>query len=169
MKSSLCPHLTDSGLHTWQVVMSADLEQVGNAMYDGRVPSLWMAKSYPSMKPLGSYITDLIERLSMLSKWIEHGPPPVFWISGFYFTHAFLTGVKQNFARRHKVPIDTVTFDYVCMPQVSCCAGWSFRVCVSRHWVVSASVCCVRHQVGWAALGMTCTLYAVKRCSIQSR
>ncbi len=102
-----------------QVVMSADLEQVGNAMYDGRVPSLWMAKSYPSMKPLGSYVTDLIERLNMLSRWIEHGPPAVFWISGFYFTHAFLTGVKQNFARRHKVPIDTVVFDYVCMPPVS--------------------------------------------------
>ncbi|KAA6419936.1 MAG: dynein heavy chain axonemal [Trebouxia sp. A1-2] len=99
-----------------QVVMSADLEQVGNAMYDGRVPSLWMAKSYPSMKPLGSYVTDLIERLNMLNRWIEHGPPAVFWISGFYFTHAFLTGVKQNFARRHKVPIDTVVFDYVCMP-----------------------------------------------------
>ncbi|KAL0050690.1 hypothetical protein WJX82_005287 [Trebouxia sp. C0006] len=99
-----------------QVVMSGDLEQVGNAMYDGRVPSLWMAKSYPSMKPLGSYVTDLIERLNMLSRWIEHGPPAVFWISGFYFTHAFLTGVKQNFARRHKVPIDTVVFDYVCMP-----------------------------------------------------
>ena len=102
-----------------QVVMSADLEQVGNAMYDGKVPALWMAKSYPSMRPLGSYITDLIERLSMLSKWIESGPPTVFWISGFYFTHAFLTGVKQNFARRHKVPIDTVVFDYVCMPPVS--------------------------------------------------
>lgn len=113
-----------------QVVMSADLEQVGNAMYDGRVPCLWMAKSYPSMKPLGSYITDLIERLTMLSKWIEHGPPPVFWISGFYFTHAFLTGVKQNFARRHKVPIDTVTFDYVCMPQVSCYTWCSSLYCV---------------------------------------
>lgn len=108
-----------------QVVMSADLEQVGNAMYDGRVPALWMAKSYPSMKPLGSYITDLIERLAMLSKWIESGPPTVFWISGFYFTHAFLTGVKQNFARRHKVPIDTVVFDYVCMPPVSPLASFA--------------------------------------------
>lgn len=125
--------------------MSADLEQVGNAMYDGRVPSLWMAKSYPSMKPLGSYITDLIERLTMLSKWIEQGPPPVFWISGFYFTHAFLTGVKQNFARRHKVPIDTVTFDYVCMPQVS----------------VNGCVCCVKKSGSAYNRGKHCAQVAV--------
>lgn len=131
---------------TWQVVMSADLEQVGNAMYDGRVPALWMARSYPSMKPLGSYITDLIERLTMLSKWIEQGPPPVFWISGFYFTHAFLTGVKQNFARRHKVPIDTVTFDYVCMPQVSRCT------CNSRShhfFVLATTLGCWSVPVVW--------------------
>lgn len=129
--------------------MSADLEQVGNAMYDGRVPPLWMAKSYPSMKPLGSYITDLIERISMLTKWIEQGPPPVFWVSGFYFTHAFLTGVKQNFARRHKVPIDTVTFDYVCMPQVSgCCLEWTpASSAVSVH---SLCICTVYMQCVYA-------------------
>jgi dynein heavy chain len=28
-----------------------------------------------------------------------------------------LTGIKQNYARRHKVPIDTVDFTFSCMPK----------------------------------------------------
>jgi hypothetical protein len=54
----------------------------------------------------------------MLSNWLESGPPAVFWLSGFFFTHAFLTGVKQNFARRRHVPIDAVALDHVWLPTV---------------------------------------------------
>jgi len=40
--------------------MSSDLEVVFNRLLDNRVPDLWLKVSYPSLKPLGSYIIDFI-------------------------------------------------------------------------------------------------------------
>ncbi|KAJ8605524.1 hypothetical protein CTAYLR_000064 [Chrysophaeum taylorii] len=95
------------------VVMSGDLEAMGNSMVQGQVPTIWSKAAYPSRKPLGSWVADLLQRLDFLRSWNDaKAAPAVFWISGFYFTQAFITGTLQNFARKYQIPIDTVAFDY---------------------------------------------------------
>nr|XP_023655546.1 dynein heavy chain 1, axonemal [Paramormyrops kingsleyae] len=94
------------------VVMSSQLELMAHSLYNNRVPDMWNAKAYPSLKPLSSWVSDLLQRIDFLKGWISDGVPAVFWISGFFFPQAFLTGTLQNFARRSVVSIDTIGFDF---------------------------------------------------------
>ncbi|KAJ4461062.1 putative Dynein heavy chain 6; axonemal [Paratrimastix pyriformis] len=93
------------------VVMSAALEAMHGAFLLGKVPLMWADAAYPSLKPLTSWVSDLIDRVADLRRWIEQGPPNCFWISGFFFPQGFLTGVLQLHARKTHLPIDMLRFD----------------------------------------------------------
>ena len=82
------------------VSMSNELDEVFNAILDNKVPEVWSKVAYPSLKPLGSWTLDFILRLQFIQKWCDEGTPSSFWISGFYFTQSFFTGVQQNYARK---------------------------------------------------------------------
>jgi len=95
-----------------EVVMTAELELMGTSLFNNQVPEMWAKVAYPSLKPLASWVPDLLKRLAFIQSWYDVGKPPSFWISGFYFPQAFITGVMQNHARKYQLPIDTVSYGY---------------------------------------------------------
>ena len=95
-----------------QISMSTLLEATMKSLYDGKVPRVWKDVSYPSLKPLGSYMTDLKLRLEFFNTWLSSGQPEIFEISRFFFTQSFLTGTMQNYSRKAKIPIDLIFFNF---------------------------------------------------------
>lgn len=98
-----------------EVVMSLELEDVANSLFDNLVPALWAKRSFPSLKPLASYVVDLNDRLRFMQNWVDNGTPKTIWISGFFFTQSFLTGIKQNYARKYVIAIDLIDFHFEMM------------------------------------------------------
>jgi dynein heavy chain len=98
------------------IVLSNELDEMATQMYNNITPALWKKRSYPSLKPLGAYADDFVEKMKFFNTWIDKGQPNVFWITGIFFTHALLTGTLQNYARKKNMPIDLVVFDFEIMP-----------------------------------------------------
>lgn len=100
-----------------QVVMSEEIEKLGDSLYVGKIPNAWTEVSYPTLMNLSSYIEDLIVRIAFIKDWVEHERPTIVALDAVFFIHGFLTGVLQNFARKQKVAIDEVCFDFEFMAE----------------------------------------------------
>ena len=100
------------------ITMDEELESLADALYNQRVPTAW-GDVFLSLKPLMPWVEDLTARISFFAKWIDRGTPNVFWISGFSFPQAFITGTLQNYARKMKVAIDRISFDFKYMDHVN--------------------------------------------------
>merc|ERR1719478_1882010 len=93
--------------------MSADLEMMLSSMLRGEVPQAWAKAAYPSLKPLASWHKDLQLRVAFIRGWlVGYRPPERFMLPYFFLPQGFLTGVLQTHARKHRTPIDYLSFAF---------------------------------------------------------
>nr|XP_020477563.1 dynein heavy chain 5, axonemal-like [Monopterus albus] len=97
--SSVRSTLTDLKLDIdGTIIMSEDLRDALNCMFDAHIPRLWLRLSWPSAT-LGFWFTELLERNQQLSGWIGAGQQHQFWLTGFLNPQAFLIAMRQETTR----------------------------------------------------------------------
>ena len=87
-----------------------ELEEVMLAVSQFKVPKLW-GKTYPSLKPLASWMLDLSQRVAFFSSWIDEALPMCWWIPAMTYPTGFLTAVLQVSARANGVSIDSLSYE----------------------------------------------------------
>lgn len=65
--------------------MSMDLERMFTNFLNNKVPLQWEKVGYPSLKPLSSWVTDLVLRVDFISSWLYNGSPNSYWLPAFFF------------------------------------------------------------------------------------
>jgi dynein heavy chain len=94
------------------IVMSSDLDGMYTAFMNNQLPSLWEKESFASLKSLGSWVSDLIFRVSFIRTWLVEGQPAAFPLPVFFFPQGFMTATLQTYARQHMEAIDNLSFKY---------------------------------------------------------
>ncbi|XP_063230049.1 dynein axonemal heavy chain 8-like [Bacillus rossius redtenbacheri] len=90
------------------IIMSEQLRDALDNIFNARVPSLWQRVSWAS-STIGFWYTELLNRNTQFSTWIFGGRPKVFWMTGFFNPQGFLTAMRQEMARASGWSLDTVT------------------------------------------------------------
>ncbi|XP_055509862.1 dynein axonemal heavy chain 17-like [Leucoraja erinacea] len=90
-----------------ELTITADMEDISNALYFDTVPETWANRAYPSLLNLAAWFTDLLIRIRELEAWSsDFSLPNAVWLGGLFNPQSFLTAIMQSMARKNEWPLD---------------------------------------------------------------
>jgi len=101
-----------------EVVMTEELQDTLDAMFDARVPQMWIftvaGDEFSWILPtLGIWFSSLLLRDEQDRTWLNSGRPNSYWLTGFFNPQGMLTAMKQEMTRKNKAnkwALDDVTY-----------------------------------------------------------
>ncbi|NWW98330.1 DYH17 protein, partial [Caloenas nicobarica] len=90
-----------------ELTITADMEELANALFYDSIPESWTRYAYPSLLSLGAWYADLLLRIRELEVWTtDFVLPATVWLAGFFNPQSFLTAIMQSMARKNEWPLD---------------------------------------------------------------
>mmetsp|Transcript_13864 Transcript_13864/g.16522 ORF Transcript_13864/g.16522 Transcript_13864/m.16522 type:complete len:229 (-) Transcript_13864:168-854(-) len=89
-----------------EIGMSTVLEELGNCIFNGFVPPMWLNRAPQSLKSLVNWIEHFERRYNQYKDWVEIEEPKVIWLSGLHIPESYLTALLQTTCRARGWPLD---------------------------------------------------------------
>lgn len=89
-----------------EIGMSADLEVMANQIFNGFVPSKWLALAPATLKNLVGWMDHFGRRNKQYRDWIDIEEPKVIWLSGLHIPESYITALVQTTCRAKNWPLD---------------------------------------------------------------
>ncbi|XP_052095798.1 dynein heavy chain domain-containing protein 1-like isoform X11 [Mytilus californianus] len=99
-----------------EILTPPHYDDVIHSMNRDRVPQLWLAQTFPSGSSLTKWIKELPVKIQIISSLVNDPSPVAYNLSMFLRPDRFIEAIKQTFARKHFVDINSVEFELQVMP-----------------------------------------------------
>eukprot|EP00742_Colponemidia_sp_Colp-10_P005056 GILJ01005402.1.p1 GENE.GILJ01005402.1~~GILJ01005402.1.p1 ORF type:complete len:2699 (+),score=503.77 GILJ01005402.1:46-8097(+) len=99
------------------ILLSGQLQQLFYDISNHRAPSHWLeimrTEEQDVAEPLGLFTNRLIERCSMICRWLNEGTPACYNLSLIIHPKRLFSALLQEYARTNRLPFDRVAFQTI--------------------------------------------------------
>lgn len=92
-----------------EIGMSADLDSLGTAFFNGQLPDMWRKMAPQTEKNLVNWINHYEKRFKQYRNWVDVEEPKVMWLSGLSIPESYGTALIQTTCRSKGWALDKST------------------------------------------------------------